>query len=109
MSITIRTAARRGPEINMSTGNAAQLMQLLGYDEEAMWNCEPVTGEDLLGRVLLAHALLDVATDDERGRPAVTGRWTEWGTEPGYLAGRLAELADLASWAATNGHKVVWG
>ncbi|WP_181871642.1 hypothetical protein [Sphaerisporangium album] len=105
MSITFTTTG--GPELNLASGNAARLLELLGLTEP--WGeCE---AEDFLGCVLTARGLLDVATDDEQGRPTVTddGRWTWCGTPPGYLAGRLAELQDIATWAHQHHGPVFWG
>ncbi|WP_433329869.1 hypothetical protein [Spirillospora sp. CA-294931] len=105
MSITFTTTLG-GPELNMANGNAADLMKLLGLPVEA-WGEAPA--EDLLGRILLTQALLDVATDDERGKPTVTdGRWTDWGRPPGYMAGRLAELQEVATWAHHHHVDVIW-
>jgi hypothetical protein len=109
MSITFFVTAPRGPELNMANGNAAQVMDLLGFDRDWHEGGE-LAAEDLLGRVLFAQALLPVATDDEQGRPEVTdGRWLWCGTRPGYLAGRLAELQELASWAQAHRATVAWG
>jgi hypothetical protein len=113
MSITIHPAIINGvidgPEVNMANTNAAQVMYLLGYvGEDQTWG--EATPEDLLGRILIAQALLPFATDDEHGRPdVVEGNFTWCGTAPGYLAGRLAELGELAAWAHQHSRAVVWG
>lgn len=110
MSITFFTADSTGPELNMANGNAARLFDLLGYNVEDACQGGEAAPRDLLGRVLLAQGLLDVATDDEHGRPAVTdGRWFEGGTAPGYLAGRLGDLHKIASWALHRDLAVWWG
>lgn len=109
MSITFHTTATRGPELNLANGNAARVLELLGYDLAEEWGGE-AHAEDFLGRTLLAQGLLDVATDDEHGRPTVyDGRDVWCGTAPGYLAGRLAELHQLATWAHQHHALVVWG
>lgn len=104
MSITIRADQAGTPEVNMHNGNAARVLDLLGI----AWDGDlgEATAEDFLGRVLLAQAL---AGDDE-GVPAIEdGRWHVGGRRPGYLAGTLTELADIAEWARRAGAAVVWG
>lgn len=118
-----------GTSINVSNSNAAQLLGLLGYNASAepegfVLGGVPVYGElcgddapdKFLGRVLTALALLDAATDDAHGKPAVTsggpgtGRATfiDCGRPPRYLARRLRELEDLANEAKANRAQVVW-
>lgn len=105
MSITFHTPLG-GPELNVANGNAVDLFELLGLPVEE-WGEAPA--EDLLGRLLIAQALLDVASDDEHGRPDVTdGRHTFCGRRPGYLADRLAELQKIATWAHQHHVPVVW-
>jgi hypothetical protein len=116
MSITF-TTTHGGPELNVANGNAVDLLQLLGLPAEA-WGEAPA--EDFLGRVLMAQALLDVATDDEHGRPEVfdeqgdlfgvtVGQVIWCGRRPGYLAERLAELHQIAHWANQFSAEVQWG
>jgi hypothetical protein len=106
MSINFAAALPGGPVLNVANGNAARLFELLGLGEE--WDGE-VPAEDFLGRCLLAHALLDIA-GDEQGRPDVhDGRFVECGYPPGYLAGRLVELHGIAEWAHHHHVPVVWG
>ncbi|MER6830873.1 hypothetical protein ABT352_33105 [Streptosporangium sp. NPDC000563] len=108
MSITFSTSFRNGPEVNMANGNAARLLDLLGYDAQEGWGEAPA--EDFLGRTLLAQGLLDITTDDEQGRPTVEdGRFIYCGTAPGYLAGRLTELREVAIWAYHHHTTVAWG
>ena len=107
MSITFAPAINGAPEVNMANGNAAQILDLLGYTFDGDWTEAPA--EDFLGRVLIAQALTDVATDDAHGRPAVHERnWTECGRRPGYLADRLTALHRLATWAVDNNTTVEW-
>jgi hypothetical protein len=115
MSITF-TTTHGGPELNVANGNAVDLLQLLGLPVEP-WGEAPA--EDFLGRVLMAQALLNVATDDEHGRPAVFDEQgdlfgvtvpTVWcGRRPGYLAEKLAELHQIATWAHQFNAAVQWG
>ncbi len=119
MSITITAAtitsdgildltSRPGvPELNINGGNAAELFNLLGLEFDGDFGETPA--EDFLGRVLLAQALLDVTTDDGHGRPGHTeGRWTTCGRRPGYLADRLTQLHQLATWAHEHDAVVAW-
>lgn len=94
--------------VNVNSRNGADLLALLGLEFDGDFG--GTTAEDFLGRVLLAQALLDVATDDVHGRPVVTEyRWTTGGRRPGYLAEKLAELHDVAQWAAAHHAEVQWG
>lgn len=106
MSITFTTPHRGGPGLNMASGNAADLLELLGL--RGQWVGE-APAEDILGRCLIAQALLGVATDDGHGRGDVTdGRIVSCGRPPGYLADRLAELREIATWAHHHHLPVVW-
>ncbi|MEV5211283.1 hypothetical protein AB0K35_27805 [Micromonospora sp. NPDC053740] len=107
MSITFAPAITGAPEVNMANGNAAQILDLLGYTFDGDW--ADASAEDFLGRVLIAQALLPVATDDANGLPAVQERnWTDCGRRPGYLADRLTDLHRLATWAVDNQAAVEW-
>ncbi|MFC6081012.1 hypothetical protein [Sphaerisporangium aureirubrum] len=107
MSITFFTTHPQGPQVNMANGNAAAVLDLLGYPGEENLYGESAA-EDFLGRVLTAQALLATATEDDT--PDVTdGRWTSCGRAPGYLAGRLAELHELTTWAHHHQSPVLWG
>lgn len=119
MSITITAAAitqdgildltsRPGvPELNMANGNAAAVFDLLGLEFDGDVGEAPA--EDFLGRVVLAQALLDVTTDDENGRPGYAdGNWTTCGRRPGYLADRLTQLDQIATWAREHDAVVAW-
>lgn len=106
MSTTFTTTLG-GPELNLHNGNTRTVLELLGLPAEEPWGDAPA--EDFLGRVLIAQGLLDVTTDDEHGRPAVTdGRVTYGGRNPGRLAQVLAELQDIASWAHQHHADVTW-
>lgn len=111
MSVTFIAATFDGPAVNLANDNAAQLLALLGFTnpERALWEDGPLPAADFLGRVLLALGLVDAATDQE-GRPEVMdGNWVRCGTTPGYLAGRLTELYDVALWALDHHATVTWG
>jgi hypothetical protein len=105
------TAAAIGPDapkVNVHGGNAATLLDLLGFDPTP--DGGEATAEDFLGRILIARALLDLQVDDEQGQPAAQdGNW-HWGERrAGYLAGRLHELQEVAEWASVHGAAVCWG
>ncbi len=117
MSITFSATADLAPQVNMANGNAAAVLELLGYGtEQAEVLGQPVyfgEGEaaagDFLGRILIALALVDASSDDETGRPEVQdGNWWHGGRRPGYLAGRLAELHELGLWARQREAEVFW-
>lgn len=96
-------------EINVSNVNARVLLENLGFsilDEDGELDlCGSAAGADLLGRVLLAQAL--VPTD--AGVPAVqTGNFIDCGRHEGYMDERFEQLSALATWAATHNAKVVW-
>ncbi|QBI56821.1 hypothetical protein [Streptomonospora litoralis] len=114
-----------GPDLAVSNANAATLLRLLGLRPEQHADAPDAVGplgivlhdelagiapaEDILGRVLTATALLDVATDDANGRPMVRdGNVIDCGRRPGYLAERLQQLAEVAAWARDHGAAVVW-
>lgn len=124
MSVTF--TAPGAPGVNVTNDHAARLLDLLGLPfGDGTGQCP---ANDFAGRVLLAQALLDAATADEYGTPdtaidayaradddyaaisapARTGRWVECGTAPGYLAARLADLAELADQARARKTPVRW-
>lgn len=108
MSVTFTATHAGAPALNLAGGNAARVLRLLGLPADEPWGeCDAA---DFHGRVLLAQALLGTATTDEAGTPDLAdGTWTWCGTAPGYLAGRLGELADLAGWARRHRAPVTWG
>lgn len=112
------------PEVQLNNRNAALLFDALGLPEAAepiepgplaeellgpnpvAFDCGELTADDLLGRVLTAHAL--APTDD--GLPAVQdGRHTACGRRPGYLQERLAHLEHLAHWCRHRNLRITWG
>lgn len=120
-----------GESINVSNTNAAELLRLLGYRPDAEPTgsfelagaafptygelCGEDTADGFHARVLTARAMLGTSDTDGQGTPDVVdsgeGRATVvyCGRRPGYLAGRLGELEDLA-WNARilQGARVVW-
>lgn len=108
---TYYTTADDSPELGMSNRNGATILTLLGFTHEEDYYGGVVDSTDFLGRVLVAQATLDVATDDEHGKPTVIDgnfNFIDCGTPPGYLADRLAILHEVATWAQQRHLKVVW-
>lgn len=97
-------------EVNLANSNAAEVLGLLGYDGEELY-IGSADGEDLLGRLLLLEALLDESPAKPYQERREVGRATliDVGRRAGYVNERIAQLADLASWAAANDRKVIWG
>lgn len=107
LAVETRTRITGAPEINLASGNAADLLGLLGYDIEDGFG--ETSADDFTGRVLLAQALLDVTTDDEHGRGDMADEcWTDCGRRPGYLAGMLNLLEVIACWAVEHDAVIVW-
>jgi|SRR5690554_982993 len=106
MSITFAPATGNGPRLNVSNGNAAELLQLLGLPQQVEGTIPP---ENFLGRVLLAQALLSTATVDALGLPETReGNWVSGGRRPGYLAEKLTVLHQIATWAVEHHQPVDW-
>ncbi|MFJ4680501.1 hypothetical protein [Kitasatospora sp. NPDC088783] len=91
------------PAVNLHDATAREVFPALGLadgeggSEDA---CE------LLGRVLLASALLP---EDPGSEGAVEDRWHTGGRPAGRLQQVLAELAELALWCDARGYCVRWG
>lgn len=95
------------PEVNLANTNARMILELLGFEREEEL-CGGGSGEDLLGRVLLAQALVA----EDLGVPemvSANGRMIECGRRPGYTQAVLADLADLARWAIEHDRVISWG
>jgi len=115
MSVTF--TATNGDQVNVSITHAAKVLDLLGFPfGDGTGTCP---AGDFLGRVLVALGLVDVATSDEVGTPAVDDyalagddyagpRWSDCGTDPGYYASILRRLHRLAEEAHRNGGRVRW-
>ena len=104
LSLIARTAHPEAPSLNVSNANAGVLLAQLGLATTDDL-CGTLTGEDFLGRVLLATAL---ATTDAGCAPETTGGFTDCGPSAGYLDERLAVLRDIADFAVSNALPVVW-
>jgi hypothetical protein len=98
-----------GDTVNFNLARGKEMCDLLGIvpvegDFAGLYGEE--SGENFLGRVLLALAL---AGTREVETPAVQdGRFFEGGRRLGYFAERLAELRTLAEQAVACGGTVVW-
>ena len=99
------------PELNVSNGNAALLLESLGITGEDRLGGSMPAGE-FSGRVLLAQA---IAPPDEgmptHDMPASPGGLTiVYGGRPiGYLHKKLVELQQIAAWATEHETTVSWG
>ena len=87
--------------INVTNLHGAQLLEILGLGGQ---ESPRISGTDLLGRVLVALALLPV---DEGTPDLVDGNVITCGRRPGYLQMRLADLHALAQTALDLGRDVV--
>ena len=100
-------------DVNVANTNARTLLVALGLDTSEDL-CGSATGEDFLGRVLLAMA---EDRDDTGVRSAVIGgsalgqsgaTMIDCGLAPGYFADRFGALHALALEAARLGREVHW-
>lgn len=115
MSVTIYTSSTSttAPEVNMANGNAIRVLDLVGITGDDAY-CGSMSGEDLLGRVLVALALTpeDEGTDTYEAGPDEGhfqgGTHIFCGRRPGYLQDRLEQLHDIATFAAAEGATVRW-
>jgi hypothetical protein len=97
------------PQINISYGNHALIMGMLGYRGDDI-DCGHADAEDFLGRLLVADALLE--TTDAREPSTVRGAngatLIDLGQREGYVNDKLRILIELAHWAKANGTELVW-
>jgi hypothetical protein len=100
-------------DVNMANGNAVLVFAALGIALDG--NGGQMSGQDLLGRVLMAQA---VGPDDTGIAPAVTGgrevgqpgaTMIDCGLRPGYYADRFTQIREIAEVAARLGRNVYWG
>jgi len=97
-----------GPRLNVANSNAAELLDLLGYDARTLYGeADP---DDLLGRVLVAAALApDVALPAVEETGANGARLIDLGRPAGYIPAKLARLQLVCADAKARGRQVVWG
>lgn len=119
------------PVMSVSTSHGVQLLAVLGYlhndapDEIDFGHIESeaasidrlssaslegeVTPQDMLGRILLAQALIG---SDAGRAPLASERpgscYTDFGRRPGYFDERLSQLIEIVDWAQANGQNVLW-
>jgi len=101
-------------DVNVANTNARTLLNALGLDVIDGDLCGSTSGEDFLGRVLIALA---TDRDDTGVRSAVIGgaelgqsgaTMIDCGLAPGYFASRFGALHALALEAARLGREVHW-
>jgi hypothetical protein len=103
------------PSVNVSDRNGMHLLDLLGIESEGddEFGCQPfgsMSGEDFLGRVLMATAV----SPADAGRASTTERAEggatviDCGRRAGYSEDRLAQLRELAEFSIATGRKVQW-
>lgn len=100
------------PGINVSNSNAAALLEVLGLPTNP-WDTpegfEYPTGQDFLGRVLLALGLVPA----DAGVPAHAPNperpnFIDCGRREGYLQERLGQLRELADYAIAHNRRIDW-
>ena len=107
------------PSINVTSLNAGDLFRALGLladelaeaaAEDSPFEGGSMTAAEFLGRVLLALAI----SPSDEGRPEIERTNTRGNTsvlcsrQAGYLQMRLAELHDLAQFAASRDRQIHW-
>lgn len=98
--------AIEAPEINVANGNARIILDALGFPDGDL--CGAATGQDFLGRVLMARAIAP-ADEGMLAHAVVPGsRMTDCGRRPGYLQDKLDRLQQVAEWAINCDRDVVW-
>jgi hypothetical protein len=97
------------PDVNVSNHNAAEILDVLGIrvgDRFEDRCAGSMSGEDFLGRVLVALAVAPV----DAGVPAVrVGNFVECGRPEGYAQVQLGALRTVAQYAADRKLQLVWG
>ena len=95
------------PEVNVSNENARFILSLLGVEFDY---CGSVSAAELLERIAFGQ----VVGGGDEGTVAVEYRseggatMIECGRSAGYADRRLAQIAEVAEWAAAHGREVVW-
>jgi len=111
------TAVTGVPEVNMSNSNAVFILGLLGVSSE--YELMGESHQELVGSMAAAVfaervAFAGVVGGGDTGTTTVTYRdaggptIVECGRPAGYADERLAQLAEVAAWAAGHGREVVW-
>lgn len=118
MSVTFSAITAAGQfvadelSINTSNGNAAHVLEALGFGEDVRAGdlCGTVSAGDFLSRVLMALAVAPVDEGVPMHELAHEGsvRWIEGGRPAGYLQERLVQLHRLAEAAGKLDAEVTW-
>lgn len=99
--------------VNMANANAAHVLDVLGFGEDVRAGdlCGTVSGEDFLGRVLMALAVspADAGIPAHEDHTAGGMLWIEGGRPEGYTQERLGQLRELAEDARDRGCSITWG
>lgn len=91
--------------LNISNVNAASIFEILGFDENTMDWAGSISGAEMLGRVLMAEAVLPA----DAGVPAFAqGNMMFGGRPEGYLQHRLSDLRSIAEEAQKTNALIVW-
>lgn len=97
------------PQINISYGNAARVMGMLGFEGDDIHGGH-ATADDFLGRLLVADGLLE--TSDARPSSVTRGAngatLIDCGERAGYVNDKIRSLISLAMWAKEHGSDIVW-
>jgi hypothetical protein len=99
------------PQVNVSNDNAKHLLALLGSTVEYGGEmCGGMSGEDFLGRVLMAIAVApsDAGVPSYENRSEGGMTMVMCGRRAGYTEGRLEELRELAEFSVATGRPIQW-
>lgn len=105
--------------LNLNNQNAADILRVLGLVEpgqdadiinpEVRW-CGELPAADFLGRIMVAQAISPESAEKiGYEKPGPGAIMFESGREAGYIQKKLAELAEVADWAAKHERTVCWG
>lgn len=104
------------PCVNMANSNAVEVLDALGLIERDSTGSiiereQMLSGQDFLGRIMLAEALAPVSAH----RPSMTvpsdgsgATMVHCARREGYLQDRLVALREVAEWAIKHGQQVTW-
>lgn len=92
------------PELNVSNANAEAILSVLGFEEIQYEGT--ISGDDLMGRILIAQAI----NPTDAGIPATRdGNFISCGRNEGYIDQRLEQLAEIAAFATKHNLSIYWG
>lgn len=100
------------PEVNVSNVNGGALLRALGlYADDASFEdvcCGAVSGQDFLGRVLVALAVAPADAGMPAHASATHSNFIDCGRSEGYLQDRLETLREIAEFAVSRSTEVTW-